>query len=366
MLIKEEGIPTVSNIKDELYNEALTLLKRLISIESFSEQENKSVNAISDFFTRKRISHQRKESNIWAFNKYFNPQLPTILLNAHHDRSRPAFGWSANPFLPLVENGKLYGLGSNDSGAALVSLIATFLYFNEYENLKYNLIFASTENAQVRGNNGIKIVLPKLGEIDFAIVSEPTKMHLVIAEKELMVLDCVAKVKSGLKVEEDEENAIDKALKDINWFRSYKFLSKSDFSKPIKMLLTHIESINTDNKIPEECKYTIEIKREEKYDKEELLNFIRQNTSSEIKVRPTILKPALLDKSHPIVSAGTELGRNILSSHSVTDDSLIEVPSLIIGPGDPARSNTSDEFIYLAEINEGINIYIDMIKKVVF
>ncbi|MBA3900526.1 MAG: acetylornithine deacetylase, partial [Bacteroidetes bacterium] len=216
------------------------------------------------------------------------------------------------------------------------------------------------------GDKGIKLLLPKLGEIDFAIIGEPTKMQLVIAEKEVMIIDCITKSKSGQVAAEDGENAIYMALKDIDWFKNYKFSSDSDFSRPVKMLLTQIETINGNNTKPEECKFTVKIKSAGKYDKGELLSIISKNTRAEIKVRPTKLHSAQIDKSHPIVSAGTDLEKIILSSHSIAGDALLEVPSFIIGPGDPARLNTSDEFIYLYEINEGIRMYIDMISKVVW
>ncbi|MDQ3191721.1 MAG: M20/M25/M40 family metallo-hydrolase [Bacteroidota bacterium] len=362
-LNQEEEIHIIDYSKDELYQEALNLLNELIPIESFNKQENKSADALSEFFSRKKISHQRKANNLWAFNKHFNPLLPTILLSAHHDRGRPAFGWSINPFLPLIENGKLYGLGSNNVGAGLVSLIATFIYFNERDDLKYNFVFAATEEVENSGNNGLKLLLPKLGEIDFAIIGEPTKMQLIIAEKEVMVIDCISK--SGFSPANGRENAIYMALKDIEWFKNYKSSPTQEFSMPITMLLTQIETINGESKNPDKCKFTVDIKSAGKYDNSELLNIIKQNTNSEIKVRPARLKSALIDNSHPFVNANSESGEIILSSHSIAADALVDVPSFIIGPGDPARLNTSDEFIYLHEINEGIRMYIDMLIKVV-
>ncbi|HET6243959.1 MAG: M20/M25/M40 family metallo-hydrolase [Bacteroidetes bacterium] len=360
VLKQEKGIPIINYTMDELYRESLNLLKELIAVESFSKQEDKSAEILSDFFSRKRISHQRKSNNLWAFNRNFNPKLPTILLNAHHDTIRPAFGWSINPFFPLIENGKIYGLGSNNAGAALVSLITTFLYFNEYENLKYNLVFAATSEVEISGNNGMKQIFSKLGEIDFAIIGEPTKMQLIIAEKALLVLECVAHTKPGFSIQENEGNAIEIAMNDIAWFRNFKH---SNLLSPLKIVLTNIETTNTGDNVSKSCKFTVEVRTGETFDIDELLELIGKNIFSEIKVLSSGLNSDIIDKSHPLISAGTALGRNILSSRGTRDKALIDVPSLILGPGDPARSYTCDEFVYLYEINEGISMYIAMLSK---
>ena len=364
LLKQREGIPLINYSKDELYREALNLLKELISIESFSQKEEKTADAISDFFSRKRISYQRKSNNIWVYNRNFDPELPTLLLSSHHDTVKPNFGWSINPFSPLIENGKLYGLGSNDAGAALVSLIAAFLYFNEYKSLKYNLIFAATAEEEISGQNGIELIYPKLGKIDFAIIGEPTKMNLAVAEKGLMVLDCTAKGKSGHAAREEGENAIYNALKDIEWFSTHKFSKVSEFLGPVKMSVTQILAGTQHNVIPDSCKFTVDVRITENYTNEEILEIIRKNVSSEVKARSTRLKSSSIDKDHLIIKAGNELGRSSYGSPTTSDQALIDAPSVKIGPGDPARSHTADEFIYLYEINEGISLYIEILKKV--
>jgi acetylornithine deacetylase len=349
---------------DNLYRESVKLLKELISIQSYSRQEEQSADAISVFFSKRRIKHERKVNNVWAYNKYFNPLLPTILLNSHHDTVRPEFGWSLNPFTPHVEEGKIFGLGSNDAGGALVSLIATFLHFYDNKNLKYNILIAATAEEEVSGINGIELVYPKFHNVEFAIVGEPTGMQLAVAEKGLMVLDCVSLGRSGHAAREEGENAIYNAMKDIEWFRNYKFDKISQYLGPVKMNVTQIKAGTKHNVIPDRCEFTVDIRVNELYRNNEILKFIQENVKSEIKARSTRLNASFIDVSHPIVKAGIELGRTIYGSPTTSDRALLKVPSIKIGPGDSARSHTSDEFIYLKEIEQGIDLYIKMLEKI--
>jgi acetylornithine deacetylase len=350
---------------EKLYREAVNLLKELISIESFSRKEEKTADAVSAFFSRQRIPHQRKLNNIWAQNRYFDKSLPTILLNSHHDTVKPNFGWSTDPFTPVVENGKIYGLGSNDACGALVSLIAAFLHFYERKNLKYNIIIAATAEEEISGSNGIELIFPKLGKIDFAIIGEPTGMNLAIAEKGLLVIDCIARGKSGHAAREEGENAIYKAMKDIEWFRNYKFSKVSEFLGPVKMSVTQINAGTQHNVIPDKCEFTVDVRVTDNYHHEDLLQIIRDNVASEVKPRSTRLKSSSISKNHPIVQAGMMMGREVYGSPTTSDQALIDVPSLKLGPGDSARSHTADEYIKLEEISEGIEIYIKMIEAVV-
>lgn len=350
---------------ENLHAEAVELLKRLISIESFSRQEDKTADVIQRFLSQKRIQVQHNMNNVWAFNKNYKPGKPTILLNSHHDTVRPDSSWTRDPFKPAVEEGKLFGLGSNDAGASLVSLLAAFLHFYDQEDMKYNLVFAATAEEEISGKNGIEMIIPRLGEINFALVGEPTQMHLAIAEKGLLVLDCKATGKSGHAAREEGENAIYNALKDIDWFRNFQFPKVSEFLGPVKMTVTIIKSGSQHNAIPDLCEYTVDVRITDAYSNEEIIDIIRKNVSSEITPRSTRLKSSSIDKNHPIVEAGIGLGRTVYGSPTTSDRALINAPSLKIGPGDSARSHTADEFVYLKEIEEGIDLYIKMIEKVI-
>lgn len=349
-----------------MHQQSIQLLKELIAIESFSKQEDKTASLIQDFFKIRNIVINCKKNNVWVFNKYYNPKLPTILLNSHHDTVKPNIGWKKNPFNPILEDGKLFGLGSNDAGASLVSLLATFLHFYEFENLKYNLVYAATAEEEISGKDGIELILPELGKIDFAIVGEPTQMQLAIAEKGLLVLDCKAMGKSGHAAREEGDNAIYKALKDIEWFKNHQFSKVSEFLGPVKMSVTIINAGTQHNVVPDVCNYTVDIRVTDTYTNEEIINEIKQNISSEIIPRSTRLKPSSISKDHPIVIAGIELGLTTYGSPTTSDQALIPFPSLKIGPGDSARSHTADEFIYLKEIEEGIDLYIKLLTKIIY
>lgn len=350
---------------NKLYADAVDLLKRLIAIESFSKQEEITANVINAFLIEREIPTKRKLNNVWAFNKHYNPELPTILLNSHHDTVKPNKGWTKDPFNPIVEDGKLYGLGSNDAGGCLVSLIATFLHFYDIPNLKYNLVIAATAEEEISGLNGIELIIPELGKIDFAIVGEPTQMHLAIAEKGLMVLDCVAHGKSGHAAREEGDNAIYRAIKDIEWIQSFQFPKVSEHFGPIKMSVTIIKSGTQHNVVPDRCEFTIDVRVTDVYRNEEALEIIKQNLYSEVTPRSVRLKPSSIDKNHPIVLSGLSLGRKTYVSPTTSDQALLDVPSLKIGPGDSARSHTADEYVHLTEIEEGIELYIKMLNNIV-
>src|ERR1700748_2074305 len=213
---------------NKLFDEALSLLQHLINTPSFSREESATADIINDFLTAHGVKTHRKMNNIWAWNKHFDPAKPTILLNSHHDTVKPNSGYTRDPFEAKIEDGKLYGLGSNVAGGCLVSLIAVFLYFYEKEGLKYNFCLATTAEEEISGVNGLELIIPDLGQLDFGIVGETTQMQLAIAEKGLMVLDCVAHGRAGHAAREEGENAIYKALADIEWFRTYRFPQESE------------------------------------------------------------------------------------------------------------------------------------------
>ncbi len=344
---------------------AIDLLKGLISIPSFSKEENKTASAIEQFLQSKNILTERFLNNIWTKNKYFDDSNPTILLNSHHDTVRPNKGYTLDPFSPLEKENKLFGLGSNDAGGALVCLIVTFLYFHEKENLKYNLILAATAEEEISGKNGVEILLSHLGNINCGIVGEPTKMQMAVAERGLLVIDCIAEGKAGHAAREEGENAIYNAIKDIEWFQSYKFPKKSDLLGPVKMSVTSIETDNkAHNIVPSQCSFIADVRVNELYTFENVLNTIQQNVKCKLQPRSTRLRSSSIGLDHPLVKAGLSLGRTYYGSPTTSDKALMPFPTLKIGPGDSARSHIADEFIYLDEIKEGIEIYIQLLQQI--
>ena len=345
---------------------AIDLLKQLIATPSFSKEEDNSSTIIKIFLETHGVKAEQYLYNIWAKNKYFDASKPTILLNSHHDTVKPNKGYTLDPYSPIEKDEKLFGLGSNDAGGSLVSLIAAFLYFYDKENLKYNILLAATAEEEISGHNGIEILLPQLGNLDFAIVGEPTQMQMAVAEKGLMVLDCVANGKAGHAAREEGDNAIYKAIKDIEWFNSYSFDKISDLLGPVKMSVTVIETDNkAHNVVPAQCKYVVDCRVNERYTFEEMLDIIKANTQSEIKPRSTRLRSSAIALDHPVVQAGLKMKRSYYGSPTTSDKALMNFPSLKIGPGDSARSHTADEYIYFDEIKEGIELYIQLLNEVI-
>jgi len=345
---------------------AIDLLKQLIATPSFSKEEDNSSALIRTFLETHEIKTEQFLYNIWAKNKYFDANKPTILLNSHHDTVKPNKGYTLDPFTAIEKDGKLFGLGSNDAGGSLVSLIATFLYFYEKEDLKYNIVLAATAEEEISGHNGIEILLPELGKIDFAIVGEPTQMQMAVAEKGLMVLDCTANGRAGHAAREEGDNAVYKAIKEIEWFSSYKFDKVSDLLGPNKMSVTVIETDNkAHNVVPAQCKFVVDCRVNELYTFEEMLDIIKSNVQSEIKPRSTRLRSSSIALDHPIVQAGLKMKRSCYGSPTTSDKALMNFPSLKIGPGDSARSHTADEYIYVDEIKEGIELYIQLLNEII-
>jgi acetylornithine deacetylase len=347
-----------------LQNKAVGLLKKLINTPSFSKEEDNSSALIKDFLLQHEIPAEQHLYNVWAKNKYYDTGKPTILLNSHHDTVKPNKGYSIDPFSPIEKDGKLFGLGSNDAGGSLVSLIAVFLYFYEKENLKYNLVLAATAEEEISGHNGIEALLPLLGNIDFGIVGEPTLLNMAVAEKGLMVLDCTATGRAGHAAREEGENALYKALNDIEWFRNYKFDKVSDLLGPVKMSVTVIETDNkAHNVVPPQCKFVVDCRVNELYSFDEMLNIIKSNVQCEVKPRSTRLRSSSIALNHPLVETGLKLGRTYYGSPTTSDKALMPFPALKMGPGDSARSHTADEFIYLDEIKNGIDLYIQLLNQ---
>lgn len=348
---------------EQLKIEAIQLLKQLISIESFSKKEDKTADAIVAFLETRGVEAHRFHHNVWAKNYYFDATKPTILFNSHHDTVKPNAQYTKNPFEPIVEGGKLYGLGSNDAGGALVSLMACFLHFYHQKDLPFNLIYAATAEEEISGNHGVEILLPQLGTIDLGIVGEPTKMDIAIAEKGLLVIDCVTHGKSGHAAREEGENAIYKAMKDIEWFTTYQFPDVSETLGPVKMSVTMINAGVQHNVVPDSCTYTVDIRTTDKYSTQAVLEVIQQNISAVIQPRSTRLNPSSIAISHPIVQAGLKLNRAVYGSPTTSDQALMVFDTIKMGPGDSARSHTADEFIYIDEIEKGIDLYIQLLNN---
>lgn len=351
---------------NELYRDALALLKQLISIPSFSKQEEHTAQAIRFFLSSKGVEINRSGNNIWAKNLYFDNSKKTILLNSHHDTVTPNRQYTKDPFSPIVEGDKLYGLGSNDAGGPLVALIATFLYYYNRADLNYNFVLAATAEEENSGEGGIASIFEALPEIDFAIVGEPTIMRMAVCERGLLVLDCVAEGKAGHAARNEGENALYKAIKDIDWLHTYKYEKVSELLGAVKTSVTVIETENKlHNMVPSQCKFVADVRVNELYSFEEVLKTIRENISSKVVERSTKMRSTLIPLTHPLIKSGINLGIEYYGSPTTSDKAIMNFPALKMGPGDSARSHSADEFIYCSEIRAGIEIYINLLNGVV-
>ncbi len=348
--------------RDRLKEDSIDLLKRLIAVPSFSREEAATAAVLENFFNERGVEPARIGNNVWVKGRHFDPAKPTILLNSHHDTVKPNPGYTRDPFAPVVEQGKLFGLGSNDAGGPLVSLIATFLFFSDRTDLQYNIVFAASAEEEISGTNGIEGVWPHLPKIDFAIVGEPTLSQMAVAEKGLLVLDCVSKGKAGHAAREEGINAIYVAMSDIEWFRDFRFPKISTVLGPIKMSVTVIQAGQAHNQVPPECRFTVDVRVTDAYSLEEVLDEIRRHVKSEITPRSLRLRSSGIPQDHALYRAGKQLGLSMYGSPTTSDQALIPVPSVKIGPGDSARSHSADEFIYLDEIDRGIDTYIQLLE----
>ena len=349
-----------------LQKDAIDLLKKLIAIPSFSKEEDKTALVLTQFFADRNIKVSTLKNNIWATNLHFDANKPSILLNSHHDTVKPNKGYINDPFKPIEKEGKLYGLGANDAGGSLVSLIACFLHFYAMPNLGYNIIFLASAEEEISGHDGIELVLPQLPKFDFGIVGEPTKMEMAIAERGLLVLDVVATGKAGHAAREEGENAIYKILADIEWFKNYQFEKVSDLLGKVKMSVTVIDTDNKQhNVLPSTCKLVVDVRVNELYSFEEILKTIQDNVKAEVKPRSVRMHSTSIGLDHVLVKAGKDLGKGHYGSDTTSDKALMPFATLKMGPGDSARSHTADEFIYIKEIEEGILTYIQLLEKIV-
>ncbi len=344
--------------------ESRILLKQLIALPSFSRQENDTADLLCRFLEEHAVAYDRLGNNLWAYNRHFDEDKPTILLNSHHDTVKPNPGYSRDPFTPTEEEGKLFGLGSNDAGGCLVSLIAAFLHYYERTDLQYNLCLLASAEEEISGKDGVEAAFAHLRPIAFAIVGEPTLLDLAVAEKGLMVLDCEATGVAGHAAREEGENAIYKAMQAIEWFRTFTFPKTSEHLGPVKMSVTMINAGSQHNVVPASCTFVVDVRTTDVYTNQEVLDIIRQHIDLDVRPRSTRLNPSTIAFDHPIVQSGLQLGSTTYGSPTMSDQALLPVPSLKVGPGDSARSHAADEFIFLDEIDQGVQFYIDLLANI--
>ncbi len=341
----------------------IELLKKLIATPSFSKEEEKAAEVIREFLKNEQVSFKTKQNNTWAFNKYYGEGKPAILLNSHIDTVKPAKGYTVDPFTPLEDGDKLTGLGSNDAGGPLVALLAVFIHFYHRKDLPYNLVFAATAEEEISGPNGLALVLPEIAPVDFAVVGEPTKMELAIAEKGLLVLDCYAHGKSGHAARNEGENALYKALDDIQKLRTYQFEKGSKVLGEVKITVTQIEAGTQHNVIPDTCHFVADVRTNEHYNNKEAFKIIDNLLESKVQPRSLRLNSSCISENHPFTKKAQEKGIRLYGSPTTSDQAIISFPSVKIGPGDSARSHTADEYIFKSEIFKGIELYIELLEE---
>ncbi|RKT00586.1 M20 family metallo-hydrolase [Flavobacterium sp. 123] len=346
---------------ETLTQEAIALLKALIETPSFSSEEDQTALLIENWFTQNNIPFKRENNNVWAFNNYFDKNKPTLLLNSHHDTVKPNQGYTNDPFEAIVDDGKLYGLGSNDAGGCLVSLLATFVYFYSNENLPYNLVMVASAEEESSGKNGLNSVLKHLPELECAIVGEPTLMQLAVAEKGLLVLDVIIKGTASHAAHNNPDNPIYNAIPVIEWFKNFQFERISEVLGPVKMTVTQLSAGKQHNVVPAECHLVIDIRVNDCYNNKEILETVRQHVNAEINPRSMHLNASSIPVSHGLVQAGIALGRTTYGSPTLSDQSVLSCKSLKLGPGETLRSHSANEFIFINEIEEGIQLYIKIL-----
>ena len=345
---------------NELREESIELLQKMIATPSISRDESRVADVIQQFMLEKGLLVNRQNNNLWIHSSNCMDDRPTILLNSHIDTVKPAAGYTRDPYTPAIEGDCLFGLGSNDAGAPMVSLLAAFRYLIQKEQ-PYHLIYACTAEEEVSGKNGVESILPQLGHVDLAVVGEPTSMQPAVAEKGLMVLDCTSYGKSGHAARNEGVNAIYEAIPNIEWFRTYKFDRISQFLGPVKMSVTQVNAGTQHNVVPDVCRFVVDVRVNELYTNEELLELIKDRTSCEVKERSTRLNSSFISAEHPIVKRCIELGLKPFGSPTMSDQALMPFTSIKIGPGESSRSHTANEFVKISEIEHGINIYIQLL-----
>jgi acetylornithine deacetylase len=350
---------------EKLTANAISLLKNLIETQSFSQEEENTATLIEGWFNENEIPFQRTKNNIWATNKHFDENKPTLLLNSHHDTVKPNSAYTKNPFKAIVEDGKLYGLGSNDAGGCLVSLMATFTHFYTQENLHYNLVIVASAEEENSGKNGLNSMLPIIPQIDVAIVGEPTLMHLAIAEKGLVVFDAVVAGTPSHAAHPNNNNSIYNTIEVLQWFKDFKFQKTSKALGAVKMTVTQIVAGSQHNVVPAHVDLVIDVRVNDAYSNQEIATILQEKSPcTKITPRSLRLNSSAISTEHALVKAGVAMGRETYGSPTLSDQAVLNCQSLKLGPGDSTRSHSADEFIYLAEIEEGIQIYVELLNRV--
>ena len=349
----------------KLTQEAIELLKNLIATQSFSSEEEGTAAFIENWFKAHEIPFNRRANNIWAINKNFEEGKTTLLLNSHHDTVQPNNGYTRDPYSPDIEDGKLFGLGSNDAGGCLVSLIATFTYFYAKENPKYNLVIVASGEEESSGPNGLNSMLEVIPHIDVAIVGEPTLMNLAIAEKGLVVFDAKVLGKPSHAAHPNDNNAIYNCIPVLQWFKDFKFEKTSEALGDVKMTVTQIKGGKQHNAVPADVELVVDVRVNDQYTNQEIAQLLNDRAPCDsIVARSLRLNSSSIPKDHDLVKAGIALGRSTYGSPTLSDQAVLTCPSLKLGPGDSTRSHSANEFIYVNEIEEGIQIYIDLLKSI--
>lgn len=350
----------------KLTTDAIALLKSLIETPSFSSEEDKTAELIEQWFIKYNIDYKRTAHNVWAINKHFDPSKPTLLLNSHHDTVKPNTAYTKDPFKAIVEDGKLFGLGSNDAGGCLVSLIATFTYFYEQQHLNYNLVMVASAEEESSGPNGLNSMLQIIPKIDVAIVGEPTLMQLAIAEKGLVVFDVKVKGTPSHSAHPNDDNAIYKCIEVLQWFKDYKFDKISDVLGEVKLTVSQIKAGKQHNAVPAEVDLVVDVRVNDCYTNAEIVDILQKKSPCDsIIPRSLRLNASSIPKDHALVKAGIALGRGTYGSPTLSDQAVLSCPSLKLGPGDSTRSHSADEFIYISEIEEGIELYIKLLQDII-
>ena len=346
--------------QEEYVKDAVGLLSQLIATPSTSRNEKDAADIMEQALRGYGFTPHREANNVWVIDPHFDEQKPTLLLNAHIDTVKPVDSWRRDPFAPTIEGDTLYGLGSNDCGGGLCSLLQTFRMLTE-KTQNYNLIYLASAEEEVSGKDGISRALPLLPKIDLAIVGEPTGMQPAVAEKGLMVLDVIAHGKSGHAARNEGVNAIYEALDDMRWIRDYKFEKVSPFLGPTKMTLTVVNAGTQHNVIPDKCTMLVDIRTNEFYDNKELYHFICQHLKSECKAHSFRLKSSRIDPEHPLIKKCVAMGMKPFGSPTLSDQALMHFPSFKLGPGESSRSHSADEFIKISEIADAIAKYKELL-----
>ena len=340
---------------------AVELLCRLISVPRISREETAAADLLQDYMSAELgLSVKRDGNNLWSVAPCFDPEKQTLLLNAHIDTVKPVAGWQRDPFAPTREGDRIYGLGSNDDGASLVALLHVFAALKDKPTC-YNLVFLASAEEEVSGKGGVEHVLPLLPKIDVALVGEPTGMQPAIAEKGLLVLDVTAKGKAGHAARDEGDNAIYKAIQDIQWLAAYRFPKLSETLGPVILSVTMVSAGTQHNVVPDECRYVVDVRLNEHYTHQEVLDELKRHLQAELTPRSMRLRPSGIGMDHPFVRACQAKGIECFGSSTLSDQALMPFASVKIGPGDSARSHTAGEFVRVSEIDEAVELYVTLL-----